>query len=97
VAPLWEVLADLVPAKPRPAAVPAMWCYDEIRPLLIESGKLIAAREAERRVLILENPGLPRSSCITHSLYAGVQLILGWRSGRLPPAHVFGSAFCHRG
>ena len=35
-----------------------------------------SAEEAERRVLILENPGLPGSSAVTTSLYAGLQLIL---------------------
>jgi len=29
-----------------------------MRPLLMEAGKRITAKEAERRVLILENPGL---------------------------------------
>jgi hypothetical protein len=37
---------------------------------------LITAEEAERRVLVLENPSLRGQSCITKSLYAGLQLIL---------------------
>ena len=42
----------------------------------MEAGRLITAEEAERRVLILENPGLRGASRITQSLYAGLQLIL---------------------
>lgn len=75
--PLWESLACIVTPKPHPSCVPCLWRYDEMRPLLMESGDLITAREAERRVLILENPGLPDSRRgITSSLYAGLQLIL---------------------
>ncbi len=50
----------------------------------MESGSLITARQAERRVLILENPGMPGESKITESLYAGLQLIL---PGEIAPAH----------
>ena len=83
-APLWEVLADLVPVEPRPACVPNLWRYDELRPLLMEAGGLITAKEAERRVLMLENPGMPGSSLITHSLYAGLQLVM---PGEITPTH----------
>jgi gentisate 1,2-dioxygenase len=82
--PLWEVLSSLVPEKPTSPCVPAIWCYDELRPSLMESGQIISAAEAVRRVLILENPGLPGSSAITQSLYAGLQLIL---PGEVAPSH----------
>src|SRR5262245_55539113 len=75
-APLWNVLGDLVLPEPRPACVPAIWRYEQMRPLLMEAGALISAQEAERRVLVLENPGLRRASRITQSLYAGLQLIM---------------------
>ena len=75
-APLWQDLADLVLAQPRPGCVPAIWKYEEMRPFLMESGKLITAEEAERRVLMIENPGLQGLPQITQSLYAGLQLVL---------------------
>jgi gentisate 1,2-dioxygenase len=75
-APLWEVLSDIVRKDPRTAVQAALWRYDELRPFIAEAGRLISAEEAERRVLILENPGLPGMSRITQSLYAGLQLIL---------------------
>jgi len=75
-APLWEVLGDIVRQDPRTAVQAALWRYDEMRPFIAEAGRLITAEEAERRVLILENPGLPGMSRTTQSLYAGLQLIL---------------------
>jgi gentisate 1,2-dioxygenase len=50
----------------------------------MEAGTLITAKEAIRRVLILENPGMRGESCITQSLYAGLQLIL---PGEIAPSH----------
>ena len=76
MAPLWEVLSGLVPREPKTAVVPTVWHYDDIRGAIIESGSLITAKEAVRRVLVLENPGLPGQSRITNTLYAGLQLIL---------------------
>jgi gentisate 1,2-dioxygenase len=74
-APLWEVLGDLIPSQPRPAASPALWRYQEMRSLLLEAGRLITAQEAERRVLILENPTMRGTSLITQSVYAGLQMV----------------------
>lgn len=82
--PLWEVLHRLVPASPEPACVPHRWRYADVRPFIERSGEVITAEEAIRRVLILENPGLPGQSRVTGSLYAGFQLIL---PGEVAPAH----------
>ena len=82
--PLWEVLGALVPPAPRSPMVPALWRYADVRDHVMEAGRLISAEEAERRVLILENPALPGQSCITQSLYAGLQLIM---PGETAPAH----------
>jgi gentisate 1,2-dioxygenase len=82
--PLWEVMSSLVPEQPHSPCLPAIWRYKQVRPWLMESGRLISAKEAVRRVLILENPGLPGASAITQSLYAGLQLIL---PGEVAPSH----------
>lgn len=82
--PLWEVLHALVPQQPATPCVPAFWAYDKVRPFLMQAGQLITAEEAVRRVLILENPSLRGQSCITQSLYAGLQLIL---PGEIAPSH----------
>ena len=58
LAPLWEVLRGLLPNEPRSKAAPHRWRYADVRPLLLESGRLLTAQEAERRVLVLENPAM---------------------------------------
>jgi gentisate 1,2-dioxygenase len=83
-APLWEVLGEIVTPQPRAGCVPALWRYDEIRALLMEAGTLISAQEAERRVLVLENPMRRGASQITPTLYAGVQLVM---PGETAPTH----------
>lgn len=83
-APLWAVMSKLVTPQPMPRSAPALWNYEQMRALLLEAGDLITAKEAERRVLILENPGLRGQSQITQSLYAGLQMIL---PGEIAPSH----------
>ena len=82
--PLWLSLANLVTHEPTSGCQPASWSFADIREAMIEAGGLITAKEAERRVLILENPGLRGQSKITTDLYAGVQLVL---PGEIAPAH----------
>ena len=84
LAPLWTVLSSLITPIPQSRCLPAVWNYEQVRPLIMESGELITAMQAERRVLILENPGLPGESKITETVYAGLQLIL---PGEIAPAH----------
>lgn len=84
MAPLWEVLHALVPASPVSPALPAHWAYRQVREQVMEAGHLISAAQAQRRVLILENPALKGRSAITQSMYAGLQLIL---PGEVAPAH----------
>ncbi len=81
LSPLWERKARLVPGS---ECVPALWRYSQMRPLLAESAQLISKAQAERRVLVMENPSLRGSSFITHSLYAGLQII---QPGEVAPSH----------
>jgi gentisate 1,2-dioxygenase len=84
MAPLWEVMKTLVPKEPATAFVPAIWRFNDFKPMVFEGGDLITAQEAERRVLVLENPGAKGKSAITQSLYAGIQLVL---PGEIAPPH----------
>ena len=81
--PLWKVLHKMVPPKPNPGALPTLWPYRQMRPALIESGNIVSADEAERRVLMLINPKL-EAPCTTDTIYAGLQLVL---PGETAPAH----------
>ncbi|MCZ6629221.1 MAG: gentisate 1,2-dioxygenase [SAR324 cluster bacterium] len=84
MAPLWETFHELVTPEPVTPCVPSHWAYERVRPHLMEAGRLISAKEAERRVLILENPALRGQASITLSLYAGLQLVL---PGETAPCH----------
>jgi gentisate 1,2-dioxygenase len=84
MAPLWEKLRELVGNEPKTQCVPAIWRFRDVKALVMESADLISAKEAERRVLVLENPALRGQSRITQTLYAGLQLIM---PGEVAPAH----------
>src|SRR5690349_23788577 len=84
MAPLWEVLKNLVTKEPKSVASPALWKFDDAKKLVLEAGDVITADEAERRVLVLENPTLRGKSRVTSSLFAGIQLIL---PGEIAEAH----------
>ena len=71
--PLWERVMRLAPGT---AARAAIWRWQDTRPLLMRACELITAKQAERRVLMLENPMLPGTTFITPTLYAGLQAIL---------------------
>ena len=84
--PLWPSLRGVMPAnRPSPRTLATLWHYCDIRPLLIEAGRLTPIEKAERRVLVLANPGhgLDRMQA-SPSMYLGMQLLL---PGELAPAH----------
>jgi len=81
--PLWTVMEAMVPPHPEPKAVPHVWRYAQMRPLLERSGKLVGTQDAERRVFMLVNPKL-KPPQTTDTLYAGLQLIL---PGEVARAH----------
>lgn len=81
---LWENLAAAVPEQPVVRCSPASWNYQQdIRPLILEAGRTVTAEQAERRVLLLSNPGL-QGMGITHTLVCGIQMIVG---GEIASSH----------
>src|SRR3984893_14473690 len=84
MAPLWEVLRNVVTSEPKTKCVPQIWKFADVKRLMLEAGDVITAEEAERRVLVLENPALPGQTRITNTLFAGIQLIL---PGEVAGAH----------
>ncbi len=84
MAPLWKVMKNVVTKEPVTRTQPHVWHYGDVKSLVMESGGLITAEEAERRVLILENPGMHGESRITNTLFAGIQMIM---PGEIAPAH----------
>jgi gentisate 1,2-dioxygenase len=84
MAPLWEVLKNVVTKEPKTKIKPAIWKFSDVQKLMAEAAGVITAEEAERRVLVLENPALHGQTRITNSLFAGIQLIM---PGETAPAH----------
>jgi gentisate 1,2-dioxygenase len=80
--PLWTFFDEWFRAEPRPRAIPHLWPYSTLRRLVGESAAVISTAEAERRVLVLENPGLAGRHLATDALYAGLQLIMPGESAR---------------
>jgi gentisate 1,2-dioxygenase len=84
--PLWPSLRALLPAdQPRPATRVTHWSFEAIRPLLLKAGALTPIEKAERRVLVLANPGhgLEKMQA-SPAIYLGMQLLL---PGEWAPAH----------
>ena len=82
--PLWDVFKTLMSPEPKVKSVPHCWQYKHIRKFLLEAAELITSEEAERRVLLLENPGTPGTNQVTETLLTGIQMIL---PGELAPSH----------
>ncbi|GCD97014.1 gentisate 1,2-dioxygenase [Embleya hyalina] len=75
VEPLWRYYRNLFPAEPHSLAVPFLWRYHELRPHLLHFAQALSLEEAERRVLMLVNPGMQDPPATVNSLYAGIQVV----------------------
>ncbi len=84
LAPLWTALHALLPNERVTAAVPHVWRWSQVRPRVLEAARLVPMEQAERRVLVLRNPGLGGAYAITSTLFAGLQVIL---PGEAAPSH----------
>jgi len=84
--PLWPALRAFLPYdRPGRRTKPMVWSYRKARPLLLQAGDLTPIEKAERRVLILCNPGLGLENAMaTPSIYLGLQLI---KPGETAPNH----------
>ena len=87
VAPLWPMMRNVLPhGAPNPVTRAGFWKYSDVRPLLLRAGELTPVEKAERRVLVLSDPGRGNGAMqATASIYLGMQLLL---PGETAPAHV---------
>jgi len=84
--PLWPSLRAVLPPETPTVSTKAIhWSYEALRPLLIKAGELTPIEKAERRVLVLANPGhgLEKMQA-SAAIYLGMQLLL---PGEWAPAH----------
>jgi gentisate 1,2-dioxygenase len=84
--PLWPSLRGVLPPQvPTRHTRATCWPYASIKPLLLQAGELTPIEKAERRVLVLANPGhgLEKMQA-SAAIYLGMQLLL---PGEWAPAH----------
>ena len=84
--PLWPNLRAVLPPRvPSRNTRPICWPYATLRPLLMQAGELTPMEKAERRVLVLANPGHGLENMkASPAIYLGMQLLL---PGEWAPAH----------
>ena len=84
--PLWPSLRGVLPPNiPTRQTQATHWPYAGIRPLLLKAGELTPIEKAERRVLVLANPGHTLEKMqASAALYLGMQLLL---PGEWAPSH----------
>lgn len=84
--PLWPNLRAVLPPRvPTRNTRPIHWPYATLRPLLMRAGELTPMEKAERRVLVLANPGHGLENMkASPAMYLGMQLLL---PGEWAPAH----------
>src|SRR5437016_13348778 len=84
--PLWPLMRKALPHDaPVPQSKACLWPFDKIRPLLLRAGELTPVEKAERRVLILSDPGRGAGAMrVAGPIFCGMQLLL---PGEKAPAH----------
>src|SRR5262245_54795400 len=70
-------------AAPKPKAVPFVWHWRDVRLQAMRAAELVGTEQAERRVLLLANPGLPFRSA-TNTVSANIQVVM---PGEIARAH----------
>lgn len=83
-APLWTVQEEALVAEPKSKASPHVWHWKELHPQAMRAAALVGTQDAERRVLMLPNPGLKGRIATTNSLFSGLQIVM---PGEAPRAH----------
>lgn len=84
--PLWPSLRGVLPPKvPTRQTQATHWAYKTLKPLLLKAGELTPIEKAERRVLVMANPGHGLEKMQASSaIYLGMQLLL---PGEWAPSH----------
>src|SRR5579872_7393948 len=76
--------ADYRTLQPQTGVVPHIWRWNDVQTLLTEARNLVGVEEAERRALVLSNPGLNGVPHMTNTIFGDVQLL---GPGESAPAH----------
>jgi gentisate 1,2-dioxygenase len=82
--PLWNTGGPPSAPKPHTKHIPSVWRYEDTKSLLLRAGELVDAKEAERRAVLMINPGPKQPPFTLDALLAAHQLIL---PGEQAPCH----------
>lgn len=74
--PLWNTGAPPTAPEPHTKHIPAVWRYEDTKSLLVRASEVVDAAEAERRAVLMINPGPRQSPFTLDTLLAAHQLIL---------------------
>ncbi|KAH8646773.1 RmlC-like cupin domain-containing protein [Xylariales sp. PMI_506] len=83
--PLWNTGAPPQPPYPHSKYIPAVWKYEETKGLLLRAADLVDAKEAERRAVLMINPGPKNPPHTLDTILAAHQLLIPGET-----------ALCHR-
>jgi gentisate 1,2-dioxygenase len=78
--PLWQTQGT---SKKAPT-VPYLWRYSDFRPLLFRAAEIVPIELAERRVLVMANPGIQNDWQASNTLLANLQII---KAGEVARSH----------
>ena len=81
-AALWTRQEQALVNEPKSKALPYLWRWKELRPQAMRAAELVGTEDAERRVLMLLNPGLEGRIATTNSLFSGLQIVMPGESAR---------------
>ena len=75
VLPLWLHVGPATAHEPRPTEKPCMWSWRDLKNLGNTIGDEISGKDAERRVLVMANPGFNGRLATTGTLNAALQVL----------------------
>ena len=82
LSPLWLVQETALVSEPTSKALPFLWRWRDLQPQALRAGELIGTADAERRVLMLLNPGLNGRMATTNTLFSGLQIVMPGEAAR---------------
>lgn len=82
IQPLWDRYHNILPPEPTAPDAPMLWRWEEITPFIDRAAADVSMKDAERRVLMLINPGFEGKVTTTTNLFAGIQILEPGESAR---------------
>jgi len=81
---LWQIVREVEGAQLQKGFVPHLWRWDVLKPLMEDASRNITLEDADRRVIILSNPGARHKHHSTNTLYFSCSI---YNPGESAPVH----------